>query len=239
LDKVQLVYEGKAKIVYSTEDPDKLIIEFKDDATAFDGVKKAKIANKGYYNAQISATLFKFLEDSDIPTHFIKLISDRDMLTWKLKILLVEVVMRNVVAGSLSKRLGLEEGTALSEPILEFYYKSDELHDPMINEYHIKALNLATPEMMKQVAELSFAINDKLKDRFDQAGLRLIDFKLEFGVFKDKVILGDEISPDTCRFWDKETNEKLDKDRFRRDLGRIEEAYEEVYKRVVLDEYSP
>ena len=179
------------------------------------------------------------MEDNGIPTHFIELISDRDMLTWKLKILLVEVVMRNVVAGSLSKRLGLEEGTALSEPILEFYYKSDELHDPMINEYHIKALQLATPPQMKQIAKLSFAINDKLKDRFDQAGLRLIDFKLEFGIFKDKIILGDEISPDTCRFWDKKTNEKLDKDRFRRDLGRIEEAYEEVYKRVVLGDYSP
>lgn len=230
--KMEFLYEGKAKRVYRTERPDQYWIEFKDDATAFDGKKKGQIVDKGYYNAQISAVLLQYLEQQGIPTHFIQLVSDREMLVKSVEIIQVEVVPRNLVAGSLAKRLGLEEGTTLGRPVLEFYYKSDPLGDPMINEYHIAALNLATPEQMQAITDLAWRVNQLLAPYLREVGLELVDFKLEFGLHGDQVLLADEISPDTCRFWDVQTRERLDKDRFRRDLGGVEDAYREVWQRV-------
>lgn len=233
MKKGSLLYEGKAKCVYLTDDPDRLVIEYKDDATAFDGKKRGQISNKGAYNAKISAFFFKELEAQGIPTHFIESLSDREQLVKRVEIVKVEVVMRNTVAGSLAKRIGLPEGTSLPFPVLEHYYKSDELGDPLINEYHIRALGLATPEELAEISKLSLRINEILKDITRKAELDLVDFKLEFGRFHGKIILADEISPDTCRFWDVQTKEKLDKDRFRRDMGRVEEAYQEVLRRLV------
>ncbi len=233
MKKGKLIYEGKAKKVYETDDPDLLIQDFKDDATAFDATKRGTIVGKGVCNNKISVRIFKLLESKGVPTHFVKLLSEREMLVKKLEIILVEVTIRNIVAGGMAKQLGLDEGLALKEPVLEYHYKKDALHDPLINEYHIYALNLATKREMDKIAQYSFKINKILQEFFDRLGLKLVDFKLEFGRHKGKILLGDEISPDTCRLWDKQTNKKLDKDRFRRDLGDIEGAYQEVLKRVL------
>lgn len=233
MEKKGKIYEGKAKIMYATADPDLLIQHFKDDATAFDATKRGTILNKGVYNNKISAKLFETLEEEEVKTHFVKLLSLREMLVRRLEIIPVEVTLRNVVAGGMAKLLGLEEGIKLDHPVLEYHYKNDALHDPLINEYHIKALKLASDEELKALEEKSFQINDILKDFFDKRNLDLIDFKLEFGRFKNELLLGDEISPDTCRLWEKGTGKKMDKDRFRRDLGNIEEVYEEVSRRVI------
>lgn len=232
MEKLEMLYEGKAKKVYITEDPKKYVVEYKDDATAFNGLKKGTIVGKGVINNKMSALLFKLLEEKGIPTHFEELLSDREMLVKAVKILPIEVIVRNIAAGSLAKRLGLEEGTELKNTVIEFCYKNDELGDPMINEYHIKAIDLATDEELSQIKEFALKINEILVEFFKERNIKLIDFKLEFGLFEGKVILADEISPDTCRLWDIETNEKLDKDRFRRDLGDVEKAYEEVLGRI-------
>ena len=233
MKKKEMIYEGKAKKVYSTDNEEQVVVEYKDDATAFDGQKKGQILDKGKMNAQISTIFFELLEDNGIPTHLIEKLNETDVLVKKLDIILVEVVMRNIAAGSLAERLGLEEGTKLSQPVLEFYYKDDELGDPMINRYHIFAEELATKEELAEVSDLAFKINDILVEFLADKGIDLVDFKLEFGVGTDgKIYLGDEISPDTCRFWDSETNKKLDKDRFRRDLGEVEGAYQEIIKRL-------
>lgn len=232
MKKDKKIYEGKAKILYETDKPDLVIQEFKDDATAFDATKRGTIKDKGVINNEISSALFQLLESKGIPTHFVKKLSDREMLVKKLEIILVEVTIRNISAGGLSKALDIEEGIVLKSPVLEYHYKSDALHDPLINDYHIEMLGLATQKEMKKIKDYSFSINEILKDFFNKVNLKLVDFKLEFGRHKGKILLGDEISPDTCRLWDKKTNEKLDKDRFRRDLGKIEEAYQEVLKRI-------
>lgn len=232
------IYEGKAKIVYEADDPGMAIVYFKDSATAFDGKKRGTIGDKGRCNALISAKLFEVLEEAGVSTHFVKLLDDRTMLVKKLEIIPVEMVVRNISAGSVSKRLGLEEGVAFDEPILEYYYKSDQLGDPMINRYHIRALRLASDAEMDELERLSKRINEVLSAFLDEKELKLVDFKLEFGRYlppgarSPRIVLGDEITPDTCRLWDKQTEEKLDKDRFRRDLGGVEEAYKEVLRRV-------
>ena len=233
MKKGKLIYEGKAKKVYETDNPQLLIQEFKDDATAFDATKRGTIKDKGLCNNKISARLFGLLETKGVPTHFVKLLSERQMLVKRLEIVPIEVTIRNVVAGGMAKMFGLDEGRELHVPVLEYHYKSDALHDPLINEYHIFALDLAQEEEIKKIAQYSFEINHILLKFFDQRDLRLVDFKLEFGRHKGKILLGDEISPDTCRLWDKSTNKKLDKDRFRRDLGEIEQAYQEVLRRVL------
>ncbi|TEB04640.1 Phosphoribosylaminoimidazole-succinocarboxamide synthase [Pelotomaculum schinkii] len=236
--QLERLYEGKAKRVYRTDDPDLYLVEYKDDATAFNGAKKGTIQNKGVLNNQISGVFFRMLEERGIPTHFVELVSDREMLVKTLEIVPVEVVVRNIAAGSLAKRLGLAEGTVLSSPVLEYYYKSDELGDPMINDYHIRALGLASPEQMERIRDIALAVNSIMLEYLADKNIDLVDFKLEFGIHKGAVILGDEISPDTCRFWDKHTREKLDKDRFRRDLGNVEGAYEEVFKRLTGKSFS-
>lgn len=233
MDKMDMLYEGKAKKVYSTEDKSYFIMEFKDDATAFNGQKKGKIHEKGIMNNRISAFLFELLEKNGIKTHFVKLLNDREMLVKAVRILPLEVIVRNIAAGSLAKRLGLAEGEELQRPVLELCYKNDELQDPMINNYHAMALGIATEEQLKFIEETSFKVNKILQDFFIQKGIILVDFKLEYGTFDDEILLADEISPDTCRFWDAGTGEKLDKDRFRRDLGKVEEAYQEILKRVI------
>jgi phosphoribosylaminoimidazole-succinocarboxamide synthase len=230
--KLEKIYEGKAKIIYATEDPNLVIQYFKDDATAFNAKKKGTIERKGILNNAISSRLFEYLQERGISTHFVEKLSDREMLTKKLDIILVEVVVRNIVAGSLAKRMGIEEGTPLTNTILEFYYKSDPLDDPMINEFHIEAFNLASEEEIEHIKKQALKVNDILKSFFDDRGILLVDFKLEFGRHNGTILLGDEITPDGCRFWDKETGEKMDKDRFRRDLGKVEEGYQDVYKRV-------
>ncbi len=232
MKKGKKIYEGKAKILYETDSPNLLVQEFKDDATAFDATKRGSIKEKGVINNEISSALFQLLESKGIPTHFVKKISDREMLVKRLEIVRVEVTIRNISAGGLSSLLGIEEGIVLKTPVLEYHYKSDALHDPLINDYHIEMLGLATSNEMKRIRDYSFSINEILKDFLNKVNLKLVDFKLEFGRHKGRILLGDEISPDTCRLWDKKTNEKLDKDRFRRDLGRIEEAYQEVLKRI-------
>ena len=229
-----MVYEGKAKILYETEDPELLIQYFKDSATAFDGVKKAEIPDKGVINNQISTRMFEFLESKGIKSHFVRRLSDREMLVKRLKIVPLEVVMRNVIAGSLAKRYGLPEGGKLKAPLFELYYKSDALHDPMLTENHVLALGFAPKAQLQRIKEMAFKVNKLLVKFFDKRNIILVDFKLEFGLYKGKtLLLGDEISPDGCRFWDKTTKEKLDKDRFRRDLGGVEEAYQEMLKRVL------
>ena len=234
MNKGKMIYEGKAKKVYETDDRNLLIQEFKDDATAFDATKRGTIVGKGVVNNKISAKLFQLLESKGIETHFVKLLSDREMLIKRLKIVPIEVTIRNIVAGGMAKLLGLEEGIVLKEPVLEYHYKDDKLHDPLMNEYHIRSLELASDNDLRFIRERSFEINNILKDFFAKRALDLVDFKLEFGKHnKDKILLGDEISPDTCRLWEHGTRKKLDKDRFRRDLGGIEEAYQEVLKRVV------
>lgn len=226
------LYEGKAKKVYATDKPDEYLVYYKDDATAFNGIKKGTILNKGVLNNKISAFFFNLLGQHGIPHHFIRQISDREMIVKKLEILPIEVVVRNIAAGSLAKRIGWEEGRKMPTTVLELYYKNDDLGDPLINEYHIKALGLASPEQVKTLEEYALKINEILGAFLKTKKLELIDFKLEFGLHKGEILLGDEISPDTCRFWDTETGEKLDKDRFRRDLGNVEEAYVEVLHRL-------
>ena len=234
MKKGRMIYEGKAKIMYETEDPDLLIQYFKDSATAFDGIKKAEISQKGVMNNQISTRMFEFLAAKGIKSHFVSRLSEREMLVKRLKIIPLEVVMRNVIAGSLAKRYGLPEGGKLKSPLFELYYKSDALHDPMLTEDHALLLGFAPKAQLRQIKELAFKVNKLLVKFFDKRNIILVDFKLEFGLYKGKnLILGDEISPDGCRFWDKTTQEKLDKDRFRRDLGGVEEAYQEVLKRVL------
>ncbi|RKX48177.1 MAG: phosphoribosylaminoimidazolesuccinocarboxamide synthase [Thermotogae bacterium] len=233
MERLELLYEGKAKRVFRTESEDLLILEFTDVATAFNGKKKGNIADKGAINNEMSVYLFNTLEDLEIPTHFVQKLGDREMLVKRVEIIPIEVVMRNIVAGSLSKRLGISEGFELETPVLEFYYKSDELGDPIINEYHIMAMKLASKMEMKKIKDLAFKINTCLINEFSKAGLKLVDFKLEFGRYKGQIILADEISPDTCRLWDMKTNEKFDKDRFRRDLGDVEDAYKEALKRLL------
>ena len=233
MKKLKQLYEGKAKKLFETEDQDLVIQEFKDDATAFDATKRGTIMNKGVINNKLSEKLFTLLEKKGVPTHFVKLLNDRDMLVKKVQIVPIEVTMRNIVAGGMSRLLGLEEGIVLKEPVLEYHYKEDKLHDPLINDYHIRALNIASDKELETIAKYSFKVNDEMKEFFDSKNLILVDFKLEFGRYKGKIILADEISPDTCRLWDKTTKEKLDKDRFRRDLGNVEEAYQEVLRRVI------
>ncbi|MCK5130326.1 MAG: phosphoribosylaminoimidazolesuccinocarboxamide synthase [Clostridiales bacterium] len=228
----EMIYEGKAKKVYNTNDKDLVIVSYKDDATAFNGVKKGTIVGKGVINNKMSNLIFKMLEAKGIPTHFVEEINDRDSIVKKVEIVKVEVIVRNIVAGSISKRLGLAEGTPLATTVLEYSYKNDELGDPMINDYHIAAMNLATQDEMNKIAEYAFKINEIMIEFFKKLNIKLIDFKIEFGRFNGEIILADEISPDTCRFWDADTNEKLDKDRFRRNLGNVEEAYEEVFRRL-------
>lgn len=232
MEKREKLYEGKAKIIHATDDPDLIIQYFKDDATAFNAEKKGSIESKGIMNNRISEVLFKYLGKNGIPTHFVERLSDREMLNKKLDIVLVEVVARNITAGSLAKRLGKDEGEILPSPIVEYYYKDDDLGDPMINMDHIRILDLATDEEMAKITEYARKINLLLKKFFDARNIDLVDFKLEFGRHNGEILLGDEICPDTCRLWDKTTGEKMDKDRFRRDMGKIEEAYAEVCKRV-------
>lgn len=234
MEKKELLYEGKAKKVYTTENPDVLIVDYKDDATAFNGVKKGTIVGKGVVNNRMTNHIFKMLEEKGIPTHFIGELSDRETAVKKVEIVPLEVIVRNVAAGSFSKKLGIEEGFRLLSPTLEFSYKNDELGDPMINDYYAVAIGAATREEIDKITELVFKINEILVDYFKSIKVDLIDFKVEFGRYKGQIILADEISPDTCRFWDSETHEKLDKDRFRRDLGHVEEAYEEIYRRIGL-----
>ena len=230
------MYEGKAKKVFRTDNPDELLVYYKDDATAFNGVKKGTIAKKGVMNNKISAFFFRLLTQHGIPHHFVRLISDREMLVKNLQILPVEVVVRNIAAGSLAKRIGWAEGTKLPVTVVELYYKNDELGDPLINQYHIRALGLSTDDQIKIMEGIALKINDILSEYLLGKKLELIDFKLEFGLHKGEVLLGDEISPDTCRFWDSETGEKLDKDRFRRDMGHVEAAYGEVLYRLTGEE---
>ena len=234
MQKKEQLYEGKAKKVFATDDSDFCIVDHKDDATAFNGLKKGTITGKGVVNNKMSNYLFQLLEKKGIPTHFVKQLSDRETLVKKVQIVPLEVIVRNKAAGSLAKRLGMEEGAALKCPVLEFCYKSDELGDPMVNETHILAAGFATKEEIDQISEMAMKINKILCEFFLSANIELIDFKLEFGRYHGKIILADEISPDTCRFWDVHTHEKLDKDRFRRDLGGVEEAYQEVMKRIGL-----
>jgi len=232
MEKLELRYEGKAKRVYDTDESGYFWVAYKDDATAFNGEKKGQIVDKGEVNNQLSALFFEEIEKAGILTHFVRLLSDRDMLVRSLDMIPLEVVVRNIVAGSLAKRLGVEESYVLSQPVVELYYKDDELGDPMVNDSHVAAMGWASDENTKEIQVLGLKINEILRAILVKAGIDLIDFKLEFGVANGKVYLGDEISPDTCRYWDMETREKLDKDRFRRDLGRVEEAYQEVFRRV-------
>jgi phosphoribosylaminoimidazole-succinocarboxamide synthase len=233
-EKREKLYEGKAKILYATSDPDLLIQYFKDDATAFNAQKKGTIVNKGVINNRISTVLFQLVEENGVKTHFVQKLSDREMLCRRLEIIPAEVVVRNVVAGSLAKRMGIPEGETLSKPILELYYKRDDLDDPPINDDHVLAFKLATRDEIDTIRRESFRVNEILMKYLDARDIRLVDFKLEFGraTGSGEILLGDEITPDGCRFWDKQTNEKLDKDRFRRDLGKIEESYQEVERRI-------
>ena len=233
MKKLEMLYEGKAKKVYKTDDPDCYIVDYKDDATAFNGEKKGTIQQKGIVNNRVSNHLFKLLESKGVETHFVKEISDRETIVKKVSIVPLEVIVRNIAAGSLSKRLGLPEGTKLAKTVLEYSYKDDALGDPMINDYHVFAMELATKEELETIANTAFKINEILSDYLKDLRIELIDFKLEFGRYQGRIILADEISPDTCRFWDTKTGEKLDKDRFRRDMGGVEDAYQEVLKRLL------
>ena len=229
MERLEKIYEGKAKIIYTTSDPDLVIQYFKDDASAFDGKKKGTIVDKGVMNNHISSRIFQFLENEGVKTHFVETLNDREMLVKKLDIIPVEVVLRNIAAGSLCKRLGIDEGMVLDKPILEFFYKSDPLGDPMINECHVDVFGWATKQEVEILKSEGFKINNLMMQFFKERNIRLVDFKLEFGRHKGGVLLGDEISPDGCRLWHWETNEKMDKDRFRFNLGSVEEKYQEVY----------
>lgn len=233
MEKRQQLYEGKAKKVYKTDNPEFVIVSYKDDATAFDGTKKGTIRGKGSVNNQMSNYLMQLLEEKGIPTHFVEELNDRDTLVKSVEIVPLEVIIRNVSAGSFAKNYGVEEGIVFEQPTFEYSYKNDDLHDPLINTSHAIALKLATPEELDTIKDYALKVNEELKEFFKSCGVNLIDFKLEFGRLPDgSIVLADEISPDTCRFWDINTNEKLDKDRFRRDLGNVEEAYQEMMKRV-------
>lgn len=236
MTKTKQLYEGKAKKVWATDDENIVIVDYKDDATAFNGIKKGTIAGKGVVNNKMSNYLMQLLEKHGVPTHFVKELSDRETAVKKVTIVPLEVIIRNRAAGSICKRLGLEEGMDFVCPSIEFSYKDDELGDPLINSYHAVSCGFATREEVERIKELAFKVNDVLKEYFASIDVELIDFKLEFGKTADgTIVLADEISPDTCRFWDIKTHEKLDKDRFRRDLGGVEEAYEEMMKRVGLN----
>ncbi len=233
MEKLQMIYEGKAKQLYTCEREDALIIHYKDDATAFNGVKKAQIEHKGELNNAISTIIFNELHKHGIPTHYIETLNDRDQLCHKVRIIPLEVIVRNLIAGSMAKRLDIKEGTPAPRPIYELCYKNDDLGDPLINEDHAFALGAASEEDLATIKKLTLEINQVLIDLFDKIGIILVDFKIEFGRTLDgRIVLADEISPDTCRFWDKETRKKLDKDRFRRDLGNVEDAYQEILKRL-------
>ena len=232
MEKKGQLYEGKAKKVFSTNDPDLVIVDYKDDATAFNGLKKGTIRGKGVVKNSMSNHMMRLLENEGVPTHYVEELSDRETLVKKVQIVPLEVIIRNTAAGSMSKRLGIPEGTKLACPVLEFSYKNDDLGDPMINDDHALAMELATKEEIETIRHMAFAINDIMIEFFKKMNINLIDFKLEFGRFKGGIVLADEISPDTCRFWDMTTGEKLDKDRFRRDMGGVEDAYREVFKRL-------
>lgn len=233
LEKKELLYEGKAKKIFLTSDEGVVIQQFKDDATAFDGQKKGSIQRKGEINNSISSFLFEYLENYHIPTHFIQKLSQTEMLVKRVDIIPIEIVMRNVAAGSLSARYKIPEGTVMEYPILEHYLKDDDLHDPMINEYHAYAFGHANPEEMKAIGRIASKVNAILKSFFDRRNLLLVDFKMEFGKRGHEILLADEISPDTCRIWDKKTHKKLDKDRFRHDMGGVEKAYQELRDRII------
>ena len=236
MEQGKLIYEGKAKKVYETDDPKLLIVSYKDDATAFNGLKKGTISGKGIINNRMSNILMQLLEKEGVPTHYVRELNDRETLVKRVTIVPLEVIIRNVSAGSFSKRYGVEEGIVFDEPTIEFSYKNDDLGDPLIGEYHIAALKLASKDEIELIKRYSFKINEVLKRFWQTKGIILVDFKLEFGKTSDgTIILADEISPDTCRLWDSETKMKLDKDRFRRDLGNVEGAYKEVMDRLVKD----
>ena len=234
MEKREQLYEGKAKKVFLTDDPEKLIVSYKDDATAFNGLKKGTITGKGVINNKMSNLLMAKLEkEAGIPTHFVEELSERETVVKKVSIVPLEVIIRNIAAGSFSKNYGVEEGVVFDNPTIEFSYKNDDLGDPLINDYHALALKLATPEEIETIKKYAFAVNDYMKAYWKERGVILVDFKLEFGRLSDgTIVLADEISPDTCRFWDAETKEKLDKDRFRRDLGGVEDAYAEIMGRL-------
>ena len=232
MEKKEKIYEGKAKIIYATDQPDKVIAYFKDSATAFDAVKKATIKGKGILNNTISSFFFQLLGEKGIPTHFIKKLSDREMLIYKVQIIPIEVVIRNLAAGSIVKRLGIPEKTKFDPPLVEFYLKNDELHDPIICEQHIYAMDLAKPEEVQKMKEIALKVNEIMKDFMEKQGVILVDFKLEFGRKDSQILLADEISPDTCRFWDAKTGESLDKDRFRFDLGDLIEGYKKILEKI-------
>ena len=233
MEKLQQLYEGKAKKVYATSDENLYIVSYKDDATAFNGLKKGTISGKGVINNRMSNMLMQMLEKNGVPTHFVEEISDRDTIVKKVSIVPLEVIVRNISAGSFAKRYGVEEGIVFAEPTIEFSYKNDDLGDPLINRYHALALGLATKEEINTIESMAFRINELLKARFAEMNITLVDFKLEFGRLADgTIVLADEMSPDTCRFWDSTTHEKLDKDRYRRDLGGVEDAYNEVMRRL-------
>ena len=232
MKELEMLYEGKAKKVFATDDPNLVIVDYKDDATAFNGLKKGTIVGKGVVNNKMTNFSFKKLEEKGIPTHFVEELDDRRTLVKKVEIVPLEVIIRNKVAGSFAKRMGLEEGMELKCPILEFSYKNDDLGDPMINDYMALAVRISTKEEIDTITKMAFAVNEELKKIFADVDIELIDFKLEFGRFQGGIVLADEISPDTCRFWDIHTHDHLDKDRFRRDLGNVEDAYQEVYHRL-------
>ena len=237
MEKTVQLYEGKAKKVYATTDENLCIVSYKDDATVFNGLKKGTIAGKGVVNNRMTNMLMQILDKAGVPTHFVEELSDRDTVVKKVKIVPLEVIIRNVSAGSFAKRYGVEEGIVFDEPTIEFSYKNDDLGDPLINSYHALALHLATKEEIETIKKYAFKVNEVLKAYFLHLGVKLIDFKLEFGRLPDgTIVLADEISPDTCRFWDAKTNEKLDKDRFPRDMGGVEDAYAEIFKRVTKGE---
>ena len=234
MEKKEQLYEGKAKKVYATENPDLYIVSYKDDATAFNGEKKGTIVGKGSINNRMTNMLMQVLEKKGVPTHFVEEINERETIVKKVSIVPLEVIIRNISAGSFAKRFGVEEGIVFDEPTIEFSYKNDQLGDPLMNAYHAIALNLATREEIEAIKKMAFTVNDTLKEYFLGLNIKLVDFKIEFGRLDDgTIVLADEISPDTCRLWDKDTNEKLDKDRFRRDLGGTEEAYQEVMRRLM------
>ena len=232
MEKRAQLYEGKANKVYATDNADVVIVDYKDDATAFNGLKKGTIAGKGVINNKMSNMMFKIMESKGIPTHLVEELSDRETAVKKVEIVPLEVIIRNTAAGSFSKRLGVPEGKKLPVTVLEFSYKNDDLGDPLINDYHALAMELATPEEIETIKNMAFKVNEVMKEFFKTLNIDLIDFKLEFGRFHGQIILADEISPDTCRFWDMTTGEKLDKDRFRRDMGGVEDAYKEVFARL-------
>ena len=233
MEKREQMYEGKAKKVFATDDPELVIVDYKDDATAFNGAKKGTIVGKGVINNKLTNYLMQVLEKDGIPTHFVKELSDRETIVKKVSIVPLEVIIRNISAGSFAKRYGVDEGIVFETPTLEYSYKCDELDDPLLNHYHALALKLATPEELDTISSMAFRINELLKKFFSEVGVTLVDFKLEFGKLSDgTIVLADEISPDTCRLWDSKTGEKLDKDRFRRDLGGVEDAYQEIMRRV-------